>query len=399
MCRLVKLIALFFLVLTLCACFAPAEPLPSSETHYPSETQERKKLWQDGVYARVKLNGQYNDVQCLVYDNYGDVVAQYYDFWEGNNIMLHEKSDLVLCYDYRGAFNLFSYEKLDYIMDSEFPVQAKLRLPGNHPEREWKTEIKNRVLEFIEDGEKHTYSLPSLDQSNDIYDINDTMVLCNRKLILYKDGKDISSLINGSEGDSASLNEGYAILQNWIPDDNKCKYTIIDRDGEILWQDISRTNFWYSEESNIKTDISGNILTIDNNGEKYEVDLGKYDSAEDIPVLGVNDQIVCQYKQGDEYIDTYHLFRYKTGEDISYLLDNSYVVEIYQEYILVRKERSDINPYDYAILDANANTLFTGNGHVGYEGYGLFSIIRGNYLGLINDKGEWLLRKLYINED
>ena len=404
MYRFIKPVALCLLAaLFSAACAAPAP-----------DVSDRKKLWDDGVYITIKRHGDEESVQCLVYDNYGDVVARYYDLDENDRIVLNENSDLILCQDYKGAFNIFSYESLDYVIDESYPFQAQPRLPGDTPKREWDWEMQGSVLIFTEDGVEKRYTLPIDGGTHRVYNINDSMVRVDDSLILYQSG---TILRNQKSGPSmywgADLNKGYAIMTEWYVNEKLHRDIVLDNAGKTLWQGewkemyINAEGYELKAESSIEVADGALILCVGN--KSYRVDV-----LEDAEILGVylgslNENVVSfwyQYRRDGELYSNVRLIRYKTGEDLSALLDDTSVYSpddaIFRNYILIQHYGSNWAPYtgrDYTILDGNGILISRGDGYLYYMGHDLFELHRGNYYGVVNAKGEWLLRLLAIGED
>ena len=394
MCRFVR--ACLIAVL-LAAVLAPA----------PANAAPREKLWADGVYMTARLNGDDNAMQRLVYDNYGDVVAQYYDFdCGGNTIAPHEASNLTLCYDYWGPYNIFSYEKLGYVVDN-----VKPRMPGEQPKREWNYEMTGNKLKFTENGKKHTYTLPIGKGTHYVQDINGALALIDQRLFAYKTGKEVASResAGGSESWRAYLNVGYAIIADCGQEVNK--YTVIDDDGNVLWQgegaEYSYPVLWTDRQHEIQTNVKGGVMTVDNHGAKYEV---KADENE--VVWGINDHVVytaCSYDADGKSVpwDAFdarvksvdRLVRYETGQVALVMDDRGYSnsIEVYEDYVAI--VRLNDTGSGYAILDAEGNLLSHGPGRIEYLGHGLFSMVRGSYFGVVSAKGEWLLRLVTGGDD
>jgi len=312
-----------------------------------------KKLWEDGVYAKVRLNGTFGSVQCLVYDNYGNAVAQYYNLQRGKDVTLHKQTDYVLCHDYIGAYNVFSFETLGFVMDDGFPIRANLRMPDKPFERR-QGEVAGNTF------------MPPEPTSYYREHVNDEYTIIEKKELGFTE------------------------------------YSITDRHGETLWQGGSQPNLVLNGRGDIQAEINDGILMIVSNGEKYELDVREYGSAKDVSVHSINDSIVlinCPFNKNSEYHSFYRLFRYKTGEDISTLLKNCFSPIIYDDYFIIHYYNSNKGLCDYSIMDDDANLISKGNGNVRYEGYDLFSIERGNYFGLIDPDGQWLLRLLRMEED
>ena len=384
---------------------ADTPPTPTPTSAPAPEASGREKLWDDGIYVTAKRNGDYDAMQRLVYDNYGNVVGQYYDFFETDRIMLNVKADLIMCQDYKGMFNIFSYEKLDYVIDDTYPISAKPRLPGAQPNREWDWELRGSVLTFTEDGIEQSYTLPISGGTHQISAINDTMVYVDDSLILYQSG----TILRSRKSDPSTywhphLNEGYAIMTEWQADERLYRFTVIDKDGKTLWQgdwkevyiDAER----YEEESAFEV-ING-ALTLRTGGESYRVNILDPADAQDIYVSGLNANVayIVQPNGRDR------LVRYKTGEDLSALLQYRYDAEFnYSPTVIIFRDYIVIQYYDpksdhgYAILDGNGNLISQGDGYLYYVGHDLFELRRGNYFGVVNARGEWLLRLLRIGED
>ena len=319
---------------------------------------ERKKLFDDDIYVTIAGPTYHMEMyvepkQWFVYDNYGDMVANYlaldYSYWYESpgdaNVFINQKTDVTACHDYHGVFNLFSYEKLGYVIDDAFPFNAPFRKSAYSPPLIDELEFSDYAEDPIIDGNSYSriYASDFLVWLRARYE--DQNGEREEKLLLYRTGKDISNLLKDSNGANNcswvySL-EGYAIISKY---DGSCM--IIDKNGEVLYTCNIAVN---------ASDMVKEQHIINLHGTRYS-----------------------------DYIKSEHSY--------ARFLDN--------DFILIEDIDSDFRDNcSFTLLDWYGNLIFEGKGHVWYLGYKLFALTTRNYRGVINARGEWVARILRLPQE
>ena len=459
MSRFVKAAAICALLLISMTCSATARPVPGGSMpggiaaggSARAPYMAKGKLWEDGIYVVItKIDGVTN----LVYDNSGNIVASYYSINSSDRmsspytIQIHQEDAIVACKDRHGAFNLFSFKKLGYVIDDSFTIDPKIRMPDEPDARSYKKGVLGNSIVVTEDGATNAYALPFSVEGYYIACANGTMAylvpentsgsdgLVHNKLVNYISGEDKSGLLalddaNGSDGSdgnggsggsggsggnggsgssggsgggpwrvSVDMAEGYAIIYRRTGNDyrpaalDQYQYIIIDGNGNVVWTgSYTMTNdqspYFDSsilEQYGISYNIQGETLAITNKNDIYVLDLGESEKVNDI-----TDSLVLTTKR---------LIRYKAGEDISYLLDKYFDdsqmgnASFYNGYAIFHQLAYDaFGRYQlYTIFDNNGIFVSSGIGSVNYLGQDLFILRRGRYIGVADKNGEWLVR-------
>lgn len=322
--------------------FSPATPAPTPEL-MPTHTPERRKLWDDGLYVTVpdRVGGNGGLQYQRIYDNYGEIVAGFYA--ANTAITLHESLDVVTAYDLFGVANFFSYDTLDYVLDD--PVLLKTQANGGKESSVGYT-LDGRTLVIRSGGKTYRYTLP----------------------------------------------KDYVLPS--------------DRD---------------------------------------EWDEGLYEYMVRDMVSGINDTMICLSDMSGGFAEGYgpaHLILYQTSEDISHWLEGDAYASVHvgDGCAVVTKYDWDLDSREHTVIDGNGKALYviaekeyfsedreytftdytvTADGKVVYEaiintrqfpdyyytdvthelGHGLFGVCRGNYGGVVNAQGEWLVKRLTLDAD
>ena len=147
-----------------------------------------------------------------------------------------------------------------------------------------------------------------------------------------------------------------------------------------------------------KCEIANNIFKVFSAGKTYTCEIPDGDYY----VLHINDSIVYLSSDRDD-----KLILYKIGKDISdFIKSDDYGRPTYwsDKYVFIKYGFSD----GYTILDADGEVIYYNESKINldpsivggdYLGHDLFKMYRGNYYGVVNEDGDWVVRSLLMMDD
>ncbi|MCL1914015.1 MAG: discoidin domain-containing protein [Eubacteriaceae bacterium] len=358
----------------------------------PKSAPRDGKLWDDGIYALIPKG----ESRYVVYGNEGKPLAHFYHL-DSTSVLLARQDSLFLCMDYYGAYNLFSFEGMSYVIDESFPVNSQPRMPWAESAIEYS--LAGNRLTAIQDGSQASYTLPFEPGDYDyVSGINSEIVsISNEKLFLYKSGIDISHLLGHAYNSYANVRDEFVIIE----ENNKIgasTYSVIGLDGSVLWKQEASVALPYDYEYcdiNISCDRAS--LTANDHGAIYTLELDEPLEAEYIYAGSANHQLATIYTYGADSKTL--LLNYKTGEDLSSLLEGHLYIDLLRDYLIVVFADESYTNYSYSIYNRFGEPISSGPGSIGYLGNGLFHLKRGSYSGIADENGQWLVRSFSANGD